>query len=167
MDTQLFITINDWAGHIKILDQTMIFFGKYLIYLVVGLVALLWFNKKLRWQVYLAFGATLINRGIIVEILKRLIHRPRPYQILGVHQLIADADINVSFPSGHAVIFFSFAFAFWGTKYFWPLFVLACLGSFARVFTGLHYPSDVLVGALIGAVMSLIFRRLFKKRILG
>lgn len=167
MDTQLFVTINSWAGQVQVLDWLAIFFGKYFIYLFAAGIALLWFQKKYRWQVYLALGSALVNRGIIGEVIKRLVQRPRPYQIIGVHQLIADNELNVSFPSGHAIIFFSLAFAFWGTKYFWPFFILACIASFSRIFAGLHYPSDIVAGAVIGAGLTLAYRWLFKMKILG
>ena len=163
MDSQFFLSINGLAGQSALLDKIGLFFGgDYFLYLFLLAIALLWVVPIFRNRVYLAFGAALIGRGIVTEILKRLISRSRPYEILNVHQLLADHDPGVSFPSGHATIYFAIAFAFWGTRYFWPFFVLATIGSLTRIFVGVHYPLDILAGAIIGAGMSLILLRLFK-----
>lgn len=164
MDKQLFIIINSWAGQWQVIDLLVYFFGKYFLYVFAATIAVLWVQKEWRTRVYLAFGAALINRGLIVEILKNLFYRPRPYEVINVHQIVPDHELSVSFPSGHATIFFSFAFAFYGTKYFWPFFILACIGSFARVIAGLHYPSDILAGAILGGLLTLLFRRLLKTK---
>jgi len=116
--------------------------------------------------VYLAFASAAVSYYIVV-VLKQLFGRPRPYEVLPVHQLITDTERGLSFPSGHAVVFFSLAFAFYNTKYFKPFFVLACLGSIARVFVGVHYPSDIVVGAFIGGGTAWSLKRLFKKHFLG
>jgi undecaprenyl-diphosphatase len=67
-----------------------------------------------------------------------------------------------SFPSGHAASAFAFASTMgeevpltWG-----PLHVAACLVAYARVHTGVHYPSDVVAGALLGAMCGWTVRRL-------
>ena len=168
MDHNIFLAINSLANRSLILDKIGLFFGgDYFLYLFFGGAILLWLVPTLRTRVYIMVGAVLVSRGIITEIIKRIISRSRPYEILNVHQLLADHDTGVSFPSGHATIYFAIAFAFWGTRYFWPFFILACLGSMARVFVGVHYPLDILVGAIIGTLTSWILLRLFKTRILG
>jgi membrane-associated phospholipid phosphatase len=65
------------------------------------------------------------------------------------------------------VILFAIAFSFYGTKYFYPLLVLAALGSFARIFIGVHYPSDVVVSIFIAGIVTYVCMGLFKKRILS
>jgi undecaprenyl-diphosphatase len=113
-------------------------------------------------------GSALIARGIIVEILKRVFDHPRPYEIVtNIHQLLVDNERGMSFPSGHAVIYFSFAFGFWGTEYFWPFFILAIIGSLSRVFVGVHFPGDILASVVIAAICVWLARRLFKKRFLS
>jgi len=168
MDHQIFSAINGLAGKWPWLDITARFFGgDDFLCLFIFLVAVLWLWKKYRINIYLALGSVFVARGIVTEILKRIINRPRPYEVLQVHKLIIDFERGVSFPSGHATVYFALAFSFWGTKYFWPFFVLALLGSAARVFVGVHYPLDILAGAIIGLATALILRRLFKKRILS
>jgi undecaprenyl-diphosphatase len=166
MDHQLLLQINSLAGRWPVLDQIGIFLaGNIFVALWILLIIAIGVKfKSLRQNVYLALVSALVSRGIVVEVLKRIFNRPRPYEIIAnLHQLVADTEHGMSFPSGHTVIYFSLAFAFWRTKYFWPFFVLAIIGSLARVFVGVHYPADIIVGAIIGIITSLSLKPLFKK----
>ena len=170
MDHQIFFAINGLAGKIHFLDSFGIAMAQILIFVFIGLVVGVWWfkDRSLKRNLWIAFLSALVSRVFIVEVIKRIVDRPRPFEvILSVHKLLVDEGSGKSFPSGHAVIFFSIAFAFWSTKWFWPLFTLAVIGSVARIFVGVHYPSDVLIGALIGAGTSLLLLSLFKKRILS
>ena len=166
MNEAIFHAINSLAGKNSILDSFAIFLaGNVFAAVWVGVIIAIWLkNRNLRNNVYLAFVSALISRGVIVELLKRIFDHPRPYEVLtNIHKLIVDNEHGMSFPSGHAVIYFSFAFAFWGTEYFWPFFILAVLGSVARVFVGVHFPADLLASFVLAALVVLAIRRLFKK----
>lgn len=168
MDHNIFLAINGLAGKWQWLDVIGKFFGgDYFLFLFALLVALALFDPKVRRNVYIAVGSTIIARLVITEIIKRVTDRPRPYEVLSVHQLLADSERGMSFPSGHATVYFALAFAFWGTRYFWPFFILAAVGSAARIFVGVHYPSDILVGAIVGAAASIVVLRLFKNKLLS
>ncbi|MBI4363537.1 MAG: phosphatase PAP2 family protein [Candidatus Doudnabacteria bacterium] len=159
MDQAIFQAVNGWIGKWVWLDAIGRFFGgDYFLYLFTAVIALLWLNQALRQRVYLALGSALIARGLVVEIIKRLAARPRPFEL---------SDAGASFPSGHTTIYFVFAFAFYGTKYFWPFLFLAIAGSVARVFIGVHYPFDILAGAAIGVVAVFLLKALFKKQFLS
>ena len=162
-DHNLFLTINGWAGNSHLLDSLFVFFADKFLYLSIVAVALLWFNKKLRNYVYLAGLSVIVGRGLVTEILKRIVHRPRPFQVLNVHQLIVDNEVGNSFPSGHAVAYFAIAFSFYGTKLFWPMIILASIGSFARVFVGVHYPVDVVMGMVIAGFTVAVIKPLYKR----
>ncbi|MBX4187110.1 MAG: phosphatase PAP2 family protein [Candidatus Doudnabacteria bacterium] len=168
MNYQIFYAINGLAGRYAILDALGIFFADYFVYVSAGLLLLLWFNKQMRSYVTLAFAAAFFSRVVVVELIKRLLNHPRPHEVLmNIHQLLADSENGRSFPSGHAVMYFSLAFAFWGTKYFWPFSILALLGSLARIYVGVHFPIDILGSFIIAILTVALFRRLFKKRISG
>src|SRR3989344_1708677 len=103
MDYSFFLAINSLVGRWQWLDVIGKFFGgDYFLYLFALFVVLLWFNKKFRTYGYYALSSVLISRGLIAEILKRAFHRPRPF----------DGEA-LSFPSGHATVYFAFAFAFY------------------------------------------------------
>lgn len=108
-----------------------------------------------------------IARFVIVEIIRRFVERPRPFEVFDdVFRLIPLVS-DGSFPSGHAALFFALAapfalargskipFLFGKTTLLFPkTTVLFCLAAFVisidRILGGVHWPSDVLVGALIG-----------------
>ena len=163
MDHNLFLTINGLVGKSHLLDVIGKFVGgDYFLYLFVLLVALLWFKIGMHKRVYLALGSGAIAY-VITGLIKHLIFRSRPFEILPVHQLIIDTERGNSFPSGHATVYFALAFAFWGTEYFWPFITLATLGALGRVFVGVHYPLDILAGAVVGTITVLFLRKFFQR----
>jgi undecaprenyl-diphosphatase len=90
----------------------------------------------------------------LVVFLKDLIARPRPYMAMPDVRLLVPVDGFLAMPSGHATTAWMTAMVlagFFKKRVLW--FSLAALISFSRVYVGVHYPSDVLAGALVGAVM--------------
>lgn len=167
MDHQIFLAIHHLSRHNALLDKIGIFFASPFLYIFFAGILLLWLKKDWRSNVYVALASALISRGIIVEAVKRIVARPRPFEVLDIKSLLVDEGTLRSFPSGHTVIFFSFAFSFYGTKAFWPLIVLATLGSLSRIYVGVHYPTDILGSIVIAAVVVVVIRRLSKKLNLG
>lgn len=101
----------------------------------------------------LVAGAEVVSGGASL-LVKAIAQRPRPYETL--------TDLNIptgpvpldpnSFPSGHAAVSFAAAtvIADWNPAYALPAYGLAALISYSRLYNGVHYPSDVLVGAALG-----------------
>ena len=93
------------------------------------------------------------------NLIKHTVERIRPCNVLqGVHLLVG-ATQSFSFPSSHAVNNFAGAVFL---SHFYPRFKIsfyigALLMAISRVFVGVHYPSDVLGGMIIGIVMGLFF----------
>ena len=102
-------------------------------------------------------------------ILKPLAARPRPFEVnMGVRLLI-EAPKDFSFPSGHTGASFAAAAAlfFVGSRGWIPAAVLAALIGFSRLYLYVHYPTDVLAGALLGIAAGWAACRLFRNRAKG
>jgi undecaprenyl-diphosphatase len=167
MDYKIFEIINALAGHSRFFDALGVFLGVYLIYFVGVFVAVVSFDKKYFRNAVIALVSSIIGRFVIVETIKRIVDRPRPYEVLNVHLLVVDAEKGMSFSSGHTVILFCIAFSFYKTKYFYPLLVFATLGSVARIFIGVHYPTDVLASVVIAWATVWLSVQAFQKRKFG
>ena len=91
---------------------------------------------------------------LIYKIIKRRIARPRPYRNCPGIRACGHPLDEFSFPSGHTLHSVAFAlilvsyYPHWGIVV-WPFTVLVAV---SRVVLGLHYPSDVVVGAAVGAL---------------
>lgn len=101
-------------------------------------------------------------------ILKHLVSRPRPWlEVAGLTALVTEKDPN-SFPSGHTTAAFAFAGALWRAApdrwMKWTALACALLMGLSRLYVGVHYPSDVLTGALIGLLSGWLAWRLCGKK---
>jgi undecaprenyl-diphosphatase len=88
-------------------------------------------------------------------ILKRLLARPRPFDVLPWLTTLIARPADFSFPSGHAAAGFAAAYALargFSRRVSLPAYVLAALIAVSRVWVGVHYPSDILAGAIVGTL---------------
>ncbi len=88
--------------------------------------------------------------------LKNVIGRVRPYDFAGNIDLLVDRLSDFSFPSGHTLCSFEGAFAVFIRNKKWGIaaIVFAILIALSRLYLYVHYPSDVLVGALMGIAIA-------------
>ena len=95
-------------------------------------------------------------------ILKNWIARIRPYEVIDGLNLMIERQRDFSFPSGHTTNSFAAACVIFGMaprRYGVPALILAALISLSRLYVGVHYPTDVLAGALIGCLAAWAGRR--------
>jgi len=99
-----------------------------------------------------------LTSGVLVQVLKRIWDRPRPSNLAGALVAADERIFSKSFPSGHSCTTAAMAMVL--TMVFWKRYpgvvlgawVVALLVMLSRVYRGVHYPSDVLAGALIGGM---------------
>ena len=166
MNIWVFEKINGIANVSKILDFVGIFFADYFLYILGIILVVLFIWKRNRLMVISAAISVILSRLIITEIIRYFYHYPRPYVVLeAAKKLIAENQDYASFPSGHAAIFFAIAMAiyFFNKKLGIVFFVGAVLIGLARIFVGIHWPSDVLGGAIIGIISGIIINKLIIK----
>ena len=157
----LFRLVND-AWTIPALDPCLIFLGQINDYGVVWLVLLgalaALGGKTGRWAA-LAGLAALVAGLASSEVLKSLVMQPRPFLSLPDVRLLVSPPSSYSFPSVNATYAFGASsgasltarrllgrLPVWG----WGFLALAVAVSYSRAYVGVHYPGDVLGGAIIG-----------------
>jgi len=123
--------------------------------------------KKYRKVGVMSAAALICSLIINNLLLKNVVARIRPYEVVEGLQRLLPAQSDYSFPSGHtgssfaaAVIFFMYL----PKRYGIPAMVLAVLIAFSRPYLGVHYVSDVLGGAFIGTVIAFCIRRVDELR---
>ncbi len=162
MDSRLQDWINGLAGHSGLADSLMKIGADDLVYLVVPLLLLLWFwpggeralNQRLAGAVVIG-----IVLSKVFEIGLGEVHQvARPFVSDPDTRLLITHGADNSFPSGHT----SFAFGVAGTVVWWRqrlgavALVCAAFVGFARVYVGVHWPVDIVVGAFVGLVAGAI-----------
>jgi len=159
MDLYIFQIINQFAGRWDFLDWLAVFFARYFEYVVIiGVFIIFWKKWKIILQV---FGGAILARLVIANIIRWILPRVRPFVELNLTPLISQNPVESSFPSGHAAFYFAIATViyFYNKKAGILFLIAASLISIARVFTGLHWPSDILVGAAVGILSAFIIKK--------
>ena len=174
-DQRILLWIHQWSG--SWLDPVLgwpTFLGFLWTSIPLVFLALWIWDRKHLGRNFFLFLIPVISVELIVQALKWLVARPRPFEALadeiaaGTVALKPILDVGISqhsFPSGHAALAFSAAvilnFLYRGKL--WILYPLAVLISISRIYIGVHYPSDVIGGILIGTLGALLAIWIFKK----
>ena len=132
----------------------------------IALTVILLIPKKTR-KVGIASALALAIGVLFTNIaLKNIVARTRPYEVVEGLTLLVGKAHDYSFPSGHSCASFASAFAIFKLapkKYGIPAIVLASLIAFSRLYVGIHYPTDVIAGILIGIISALFSVYVLKK----
>lgn len=130
-------------------------------------VILLCFKKtrKIGWLVSFAMIGTLVVNNIL---LKNLIGRIRPYEVIDGLTILVSKPSEYSFPSGHTGSSFAAAVTLFLTcpkKYGIPAVILAFLIGISRLYIGVHYPTDVIGGMISGTLIALFVCNFLQKKV--
>ena len=145
------------------LDHVSLFLSRIgtlgLVWIALAIVlALLW---RRPWTAAYVI-ASVATADLLASLIKLAVHRHRPFE----HQ-IGPSERTHSFPSGHTATSFAAATAlsYLAPRYRVGFYALAVLIGLSRLYNGVHYPTDVLAGALLGVLVALGIRRLSKLRV--
>lgn len=170
IDQNLLLALNHaLVGHGQLLDDIVKFCAAYLIYALPIILVALWFIfPKQRKPLWLSFIGGLIAWFLITKWLipNFVWFRARPDSgIIGVKELLFHRP-DYSFPSDHATMLSALVFGLYLFK--WPkaanwFLIYAIVICVARVAVGIHFPLDILAGALSGLIGVLIAKILRKQ----
>jgi undecaprenyl-diphosphatase len=160
-DFQLFQLINNLAGHNALLDGlARLLVNDYFLTTIMSLLLVIsWFvgqdrDQRARNQkAVLRAIIALFMANVILKLCNLIYFRPRPFVGHEVN-LLFYRPTDSSFPSNPATVGFSLAVAIWlhNRRLGALLLVLATLFGLSRIYCGVHYPSDIIAGALLGAL---------------
>lgn len=161
LDIELFRLINQrWTN--PLLDWLMPKLSwnrMFPVLLLAGLAAIFWRGgRRGRLAVVFLAMVMVIGDGVICSALKNAVARPRPFISMPETRTLLGHGGSGSMPSSHAANWFGAAtviFVFYRST-FWAVAVFAALVGYSRIYTGMHYPSDVAAGALVGMGSSLL-----------
>lgn len=122
------------------------------------------FDRRWRYAFFTALVSVLAV-WVIVNIFRGLLPFPRPaFYGLGIQW--EQQGIRAGFPSMHSAGTFAAAFSLWSLPWRTPMrlaLLLAAVVAWSRVYLGLHFPSDVLCGAMLAMVVSVLVERRFTR----
>ncbi len=168
LDQWLFEKINQhWTNSLLDIVMPIVTDLTKILWVTYGIIPLgigFWIYKQRRKAVRVVLEVALvlaISDMVAFRIFKPIFERARPYHDLTNAILRTSEHVGPSFPSNHATNSFAVAtlIVLYYPRLALPLFLLAALISYSRVYVGVHYPLDVCAGAALGTAIALIFRK--------
>lgn len=160
IDGQILLFIQEYVRNTicDIFFKTITHLGDAGIFWIVLTIVLLCFRQTRKAGIYSVCGllASLVVNNLI---LKNLVGRIRPYELVEGLQCIVAPAIDASFPSGHTGASFASAVSMYRQlprRFAVILIVLASLIALSRLYVGIHYPTDVLGGLVTGIGIGLL-----------
>lgn len=172
INIKLLFFLNDFIGISELLDGVFLVFvvGAWQIVAILFLIVFLYIDKRsTNWILDASFVVfSSMFAWFLAKIIKLAIKYPRPFLVYeDIEPLIIHGDYD-SFPSGHATFFMAFAVAvyFFHKKLGLSFVFLAILIGVARVIAGVHYPVDIVVGFMLGAMVAYFMHFLLNLKVI-
>ena len=169
LDEAIFLRINGWVGTVPAVDHLAGWLvSDYLVSTAMGFsLVVMWLSgRDGETRMVRQIGVLVALTGMalaswLVFASNGIFFRDRPFVDLDVN-LLFYKPTDSSMPSNSAAAFFGLASAVWWFHRRTGMAMLAVAGfhAFLRIYVGVHYPSDVVVGALIGVVGATVAYRL-------
>ena len=179
LDTQLLLLINHGTANTlfdilmpALSSQGYLLVLPFLLYMIVSSAYRMdargkRFLSAALWAIVISCCSVYLS-GWVEDVLKNAVARGRPCRVIDGIRLITTCPKSYSMPSGHAISSFAFAVPLFhlSREYMamqWRLYpvILASLIAFSRPYLGVHYPTDVLAGALLGTLIGLALSVLY------
>lgn len=172
IDEELFSFLN--GLHAPMLDTLMLWATNKYFWIPLYLLLIFFISRKYKWSgIYLIATIILVvilANGVTSSFMKPYFQRLRPCYDSDLQEtihLMKRCGGRFGFASSHASNHFGLATIIWllfGTRYRIAalLFPWAVLIAYSRVYVGVHYPLDILAGAIVGAILAWIIYKLFE-----
>jgi undecaprenyl-diphosphatase len=166
VNENLFRLINDLGKEHTSFNPVFIFIAEYMVFFLALAVITFWFTRVYKNRIMVICGSiTFFIAEVFGKIAGKIHSNHQPFaELSNVNQLI-EKTVDNSFPSDHTILFFSFCVTFCmfrGARgSFW--IILAILVGISRIWVGVHYPADILVGAMISMGTAFIVFRIIPK----
>ncbi|MFQ5428330.1 MAG: phosphatase PAP2 family protein [Thermodesulfobacteriota bacterium] len=158
LDTAIFFLINERLSS-SVLDAVMPFItdkSHFIALGLIGVILILIKGKKAHKRTLILLAITVIISDFAAANLKELFGRVRPCHALEGVNLLVGCGGSYSFPSGHATNIFA-AMVMLSLRHtkFMPFFLFAAAAvAYSRVYVGVHYPLDIIGGAILGTLVA-------------
>lgn len=162
VDRELLISLSKYHnGFLDVFSLLLNQFGSQILWLAVALVFFI--VRRRVWALTVILGLAL--DAVVANTLKLVVGRPRPVEVIESLRVL-ETGLGPSFPSGHAERAFLASVLLGGfrprLRILW--YAVAGLSSFARIYLGAHFPTDVMAGALNGVILGYTVLGLTKTR---
>lgn len=174
IDQQVFLFLN--GLHVDWLDPIMIFISGILTWLPFHLILIYLVIRKFGWKSLIVFAAITVlitlTDQISVHAFKNVFMRLRPCHTESIQDLVylpsGRCGGKYSFVSSHATNYFGVAMFLWlllrnyYSKIGYILFIWATIIAYSRIYLGVHFTGDVIVGAMLGMLIGFLVWKLFQ-----